>query len=72
MEEAALVLMEASGTGPPAGGAGSWAASESSSSSSSSTSSTRVSAAAPDGHEAASMPFLCGSHSACEALGCDH
>ena len=68
VEEAALVLMEVSAGGSPAGGAGGWGASESLSSSSSSASSTRVSAAAPDGHDAASMPFLCDMKSACEAF----
>ena len=53
-------MLASSGKSPGAG-AGSRGASVSSSSSSSSTSwtsSTRVSAAAPEGHEAASMPFL--------------
>ena len=60
-EEPVLVLMEASGAssegapGASGGGAGGIA---SSSSSASSASSTRVSAAAPEGHDAASMAFL--------------
>ena len=54
------MLMDSSGGGSP-GGAGSGGAPESSSSSSSTASFARAFAAAPDGHEAASMPSLRGA-----------
>ena len=60
-EEPALVLIEASGVssvGAPGAISGGGGGIASSSSSTSSTSSTRVSAAAPEGHDAASITFL--------------